>query len=270
MINKRLLVTLLYCILIMSCNKQDKSYYPEGEIHFVNKYNADGTLSNTIEYYQEGKIKSEIIYGPNNKDKKYFYDHKGRIKASQIWSDSLNSIQTEYYENKKVKSKGSLYNGRKNGWWYFYATNGSLKRKSEILTIDDEETLNQETIYNSSNEIDFEKSKTFTLDLKDTLKIGRSIGRIIYEPELSQTSQFCIYIGENILPDYSNLKTVKLDTFYSKNKKNIWFGLEFREKGNKEIRGVLEEFTYESNTSFTELVIKKRYTYFHKHIYVID
>jgi antitoxin component YwqK of YwqJK toxin-antitoxin module len=42
-----------------------------------------------------------------------------------------------YYENGKIKEKGLLENGFQKGWWIYKKEDGSLKEKSEWLTLRD-------------------------------------------------------------------------------------------------------------------------------------
>jgi len=245
---KKLLFTLLF-LSALSCKKEG----PEKE------------------YYNNGNLKSVYVYKPGFKGaEKKFYNENGVLVGQKIWKDSLNVIQKEYYRNKKRKAEGALYNGHKTGWWSFYNGEGILTRKTEFVFIDGKEVANQTIIYKPNGAVNPQESTVFSVAIKDTLKVGRSVGTINYRPVLSAKSVFNVYVGQGIKPDFSNLRTVKLDTFSSDDKNNIWFGVEALQSGKKSVGGILEELFYEANKDKTDLVIKKQYTYFRKDIYVAE
>jgi len=258
--------------LTISCKetpaKEKLIYYPDGNLHYKSFYDNKLHAYRELEYYQSGELKTASYINKNDHDKKLLYNKKGILLIEYVNLDSLHAVQKTFYENRKMESYGVLYKGKMNGWWNYYDRNGNLTDRRELLTINGVETLNQHIFYNSLHKIDKVKSDFFRLVMKDTLKLGRSVGSIEYTPVLSKKSRFNIYVGENIKFDYSNIKQVKIDTFSTGNKKDIWFGVDFKTPGKKNIRGILEELYYEANKEYTRLDIKKRYVYFHKEVYV--
>lgn len=267
------LVAILIIFILSSCNNKSdkikKEYFEDGKIKSIVYYDDVNNPIRSHQYFKNGKLKQSNYFKNNLKGSvSLFYNDLGNLIVKKYWKDSINTIQYEYYYNKKIKASGPLYNNKKNGWWNLYNSKGDLIQKDEIFTIDGKEILNQRIKYDLKGQILKSQSDVFTVELKDTLNIGKSIGIIKYEPKFSKDSKFAVYLSQDINQDFSNLNNVKLDTFYSKNKNDIWFGVETKTRGKKNIRGFLEEMHYETNKTRTDLVIKKRFKYFTKEIFV--
>ncbi len=167
------------------------TYYPSGEIKFEDSYQKDGFPSEHKEYFKSGRLK---LHGTNernfNGSKHILYSEKGDLIAKKIFKNSKSAIQYEYYENKALKCYGPTYNNKNNGWWTFYDRQGKVMRKDEIFTIDGKKILNQRIEYDLAGKIMESKSDIFEVVVKDTLKVGRSIGMIHYNPQKNYTRSF--------------------------------------------------------------------------------
>ncbi len=265
------LIAILIIFILISCNNKnsytEKEYFQTGKLKHLVYYSELNTPIKSLEYFEIGKLK-ESTYFKNNQSVSFFYDESGNLIGKKYRVDSINTIQCEYYKNKQIKACGPLYNNKKNGWWKIYDEKGHLIQKDEIFTIEGKEILNQRIKYTQDGSLIKLESDTFIVKLDDTLKIGRSIGSIKCKPTFSKNSKYAVYVGQGVNPDFSNLNNVKLDTFYSTNKDDIWFGLEFKTSGKKNIKGFLEEMHYETNKENSDLTIKKSFKYFSKDIYV--
>lgn len=149
---QKLVLLLLFLVVLSSCNKVDKIYYPDGSLaaeYSVKKGLKDGVAyqydkaGNKIaemnysqnmlhgdykEYYPDGSIKSIIKYENNKKNgPAIYYDVLGNIIEELTYkNDTLDGTYREYYSNNMVKKEGNYKNGKFHGKWYYYNENGFL------------------------------------------------------------------------------------------------------------------------------------------------
>lgn len=265
------IIFFLTVVLLCSCqNQEQKTYYENGNIRAILYYNEEMTPVKREEFYLDGKVKSESHYKSNHRgSSKVFYGQKGEKIATQEWINQNECIQKTYHANRKIKSKGTLYKNLKTGWWSYFDVDGNVIRKEEIVIINGKEILNQRILYDSAGKIIEEKSEYFHVVLPDTVSEGKSTGKIKYTSVAPTQSTFYVYVGYDINDDFSNVGQVKLDTFFSSNKKDIWFGVDIKGDRNNVIRGIIEESYYEVNEDSTDLVISKKSKYFQKKVVVM-
>ncbi|KRB56717.1 hypothetical protein [Flavobacterium sp. Root186] len=224
------LIIILIIFMLISCNNKnshtEEEYFQNGKLKSVFYYDDLNNQVKSQEYFETGKLKEATSFKKNRQSVSFFYNEQGNLIGKKYRIDSINTIQYEYHKNKKIKAFGPLYNNNKNGWWKIYNDKGQLIQKDEIFTIEGKEVLNQRIKYDLDGREIKLQSDTFTIKLADTLNIGRSIGSIKCKPTFSKDSKYAVYVGQGINPDFSNLNTVKLDTFYSTNKDDIWFGIQ--------------------------------------------
>lgn len=149
---QKLVLLLLFLVVLSSCNKVDKIYYPDGSLaaeYSVKKGLKDGVAyqydkaGNKIaemnysqnmlhgdykEYYPNGSLKSIIKYENNKKNgPAIYYDVLGNIIEELTYkNDTLDGTYREYYSNNMVKKEGNYKNGKFHGKWYYYNENGFL------------------------------------------------------------------------------------------------------------------------------------------------
>jgi len=141
--------------------KAYKNYFPSGQLEREYKM-TDLNKSNMIVYYQDGKLRSNIIYSGSNvlKEEDYFptgqleyveeynkkceyylqrkfYNPNGKpTSILEITNEKKKTYTSkEYYDNGNIKEEGEMfYNDgvgdyQKNGKWKFYNESGSLKEE---------------------------------------------------------------------------------------------------------------------------------------------
>lgn len=144
--------------------KAYKNYFPNGQLEREFKM-TDLSKSNMIVYYQDGKIRSNIIYAGSNvvKEEDYyasgqleyieeydkrgeyylqrkFYSPNGKPTSTLEITDSKRRVYAskEYYDNGNLKEEGQMiYNEgvgdyQKNGKWKFYDETGKLKEEKSF------------------------------------------------------------------------------------------------------------------------------------------
>jgi len=128
---------------------------------------------------------------------------------------------------------------------------------------------NQTIHFNKNGTIKYDASSFFTIDLPDTLLLGKNAGKLTYNSNFKKASdQILSVIIEN---EYSD-NNIKKDTFGNWTN-NIRFGVFAHKTGKKIIRGqTLEKLFYKEilpDSSF-KLTINNHKKYFEKEVYVKD
>ena len=204
--------------------------------------------------------------------KRAYYDN-GNIAKDIIKLSADKNYVVNYNKNGCIESKGILREGKKIGWWLIYE-NSKVVNKCEYIVINNKEYLNQNITYDSKNKIINDKSDFFSFKIPDTIDIGQTKVNIFYNKLFDDNSDLFICVGYDINEDFDNLKTSKIDSFYSKDYRKGWFGLRFDTPGKKTIRG----FIYErkmvvqnnllGNKDSSSITIYDNKKYFEKAIYV--
>jgi hypothetical protein len=171
-----------------------------------------------------------------------------------------------YYNNDIIKEKGCIENQNRVGWWSNYNLLGKLISKSEFVIRNGSSILNQKIEYKENGDIDYTKSSFFVIEMKDTIKIGKTAFKMKYYSNIKNYKTRFIYII--IDNQYSN-SLFKKDTFTDDISK-LWFGVNAYKKGNFKINGIIEEEVsfIKKQKNDSQLTIKKYYKYFEKSIYI--
>lgn len=138
----------------MAQRRVTKGYYKSGSIQSVSYYTGK-TLNRQIMYYENGKPSSEhnfdstgqwfgkqIEYFDNGNKKRelYFLEINqlplstlvDSVKNEDLYVDAVTQLETNYYLNGKIKSKGVVVNAMRAGLWRFYDSSGALVRHEFI------------------------------------------------------------------------------------------------------------------------------------------
>lgn len=171
-----------------------------------------------------------------------------------------------YYNNGIIKEKGRAENRNRVGWWSFYSISGKLISKSEFVIRNGSSFLNQKIEYKENGDIDYMKSSFFVIEMKDTIKIGKTALKLKYYSNIKNYKTRFVYI---IIDNQYSEDLFKKDTFTDEISK-LWFGVNAYKKGNLKIKGTIEEeisFLKKEKDS-SQLTIKKYYKYFEKNLFV--
>ncbi len=290
---KKLFLIIIAFTILISCNKQKKEYYNNGNIkskYFKKKGKLEGVYR---EYYNNGKLKTVHIYKNNQKvDSSIYYyttpsEKIKRIKYWNIKGDSNIVRAVDYFKNSLRQREGKYFKGNNNkfGKWKLYHEEGWLNQIVEHFIVSDKEYLNQSWKLNEKG--DTIQGNYFKLQIsKDTVSVNEPIKFLFYlkKPMLSYDSDIAVCIPKGKLSDlkedFSNINMIKLDTFPSiKNEKiidnykeyNLYvsFGLEFDTSGEKHLRGfIIENHKNEELDKNKDFDMLERKLYFDRVFYV--
>ncbi|WP_306352560.1 hypothetical protein [Flavobacterium sp. '19STA2R22 D10 B1'] len=288
-------IIIVIIVIIYSCTKNEKEneveYYSSSNIKSLKKYNNNGYLSKHIMYYD---TLNKSIYRIIFKKKQY---------------DSI----VYFYKNRKIYKKGLQdLKQRKFGNWYRYTKEGYLSEIREYFIIENNFVLNRQWYidkkgdtlwyankFNRYNQKEFANDTLafrnssmidFNFFSKDTIKINDPFAAsvICNSPLLRKyNSQIIMVLAKeknNFNSSFSNIKEVKLDTFYNLNtdkvnrigfpKANpnyvVVFGRWFDKPGIKKLRGYMIESFKREPTKRDSIINGERKVYFEKTIFVRD
>jgi hypothetical protein len=223
-----------------------------------------------IEYYPDGNLRSKIEINDKKNPNGIFEEfyNTGILKTKTHYKNGIISDTLyNYYENGKIKEKGLVEGKQMLGWWSYYDKSGKLTKKAEYLIRDGESFLNQEISFDNQDNINYSLSSFFKLDVKDTLSLGKNIGKLKYYTNSKDYELRYVYII--IENEYAD-RQIKNDTFTDDIDK-LWFGINANKKGELKIKGIIQEellFKKKINKDSTELIIKKNNKYFEKKVFV--
>lgn len=263
--------SLIFVIFLFSCSKTKivKEISNDPDIYYKKHYKED-KLSLIETYYRENLQSVYYLHSLNGirEDTLVYYELNNSIESQAgFFSDN----KMFYYVKKKPNgtkiSEGNMYKFRYNGWWKMYDENGKFTHEKYIIAKDSANyNYSQIKVYDSSGKIVPNKSDYISVFLPDTLYTGKSMGTLIHHPRLKDQLAYYVGVGYKVLPDFSNIMNVRVDTFTIKKDKTI--GVEFKTPGKTKIRG----FVYESAIEMVndlEFNVVSVHTYFEKDFYVI-
>lgn len=211
----------IFSIVLLGCNKDrelKKKYYKNGIIKEEFETNKENQIHGSYkEYYDSGQLKLKTNY----------------------FNDTIADTVKIFYRNGILKEKG-LSKGDyklKEGWWFYYDSIGKMTKKEQYKVFDDNTIYKNQTILYTHDKVDEEKSSYFFIDLPDTVKLGKSIGRITKYSSNYLADKHLIYVVVN--NKYSDFETRK-DTFSDGTLKPI-FGINTYKEGSQKIDGFIVE-----------------------------
>lgn len=262
-----LLVLLLF---IYSCNKTK-----------IIKETSDDPDTYYKKHYKDDKLSFVETYYKDELQSVYYLNNENGIRRDTLYHyvlDDSFKYQTDFFTDKlfyciRLKpdgtkiSEGNMYKYRYNGWWKIYDENGKFIHEKYIIGKDTANyNYSQIKVYDTSGKIVPKKSDYISIFLPDTLYTGKSMGHLIHHPRLKDQLAYYVGVGYDILPDFSNISNVRVDTFDMEEKKTI--GVEFKTPGKTKIRGFIYESAIEMESDL-EFSVVSVHTYFEKEFYVI-
>lgn len=163
--------------------------------------------------------------------------------------EKIRFVQKTYPEDSLI-SEGYMIDTLPINYWRSFDLQKRLVAISEFKIINNEPYLNQEIVFDKYGDTLFDKSNFFTCKAKfihkDTLFL-----KVKYDGIFEESYGMFLY-NYNINEDFSNVDKLKLDTIFFDGDR-----LEIRLPKNKEIRGIIQEIKFLSDT------YKTRNVYFH-------
>ena len=265
LLNKKIIFSILFFILLFSCKK-----------NYID-----------VEYYKESNKKYKITYNFKNYDSVVYYYKNGKIFTTGLKDKKGNLFGNWNYYN----TDGFLSETRElfivgndfklNQLWYF-------NKKGDTIVYPNKK-------FNTYNQKEFESSLVSNTSIfmwlsftpkKDTIKILEKIEVNIQDAtpfwSNKNSEEYLILADQkhNFNSNFSNVNKVKVDTIrnlynikenlkYKKDvdlKHTVSFTLSFKTPGKKTLRGYVVEF-YKNNKTDKKNELERR-TYFEKIIYV--
>ncbi len=128
------LLFLATCILLFSCNKQEKiDYYPDGKIKSKTSYKNEIKNGPFYTYFKSGKVETigNYIDGKKEGDFTFYYDNGNIYAKIQYRNDKQNGTYSEFYEDKSIKVISHFLNDSVNGESQFFYPSGRIRTISE-------------------------------------------------------------------------------------------------------------------------------------------
>ncbi len=237
-------------IMLLSCNKEKYKYT----------------------HYESGNIKTKFLVNDKKMNhglyEEYYESEKIKLKTKYTNGKILDTVFC-YYENGYLKEKGLMFNGLKHKWWKLYDIYGKFKGLEEYVLIDNGKTSYKNQVKNfDQDKIDYDDSSFFEIKLKDTLYLGKNMGKVFNYSNSKADVKYLYIIIDN---EYSDSEIIK-DTFAESSNQSR-FGVYARKVGSMKVRGTIEEklvSKVNEKTDSSKLVVKSIIKYFEKEVYVKD
>lgn len=264
-------IILIISLFFLACTNtnQKKNFYKTGELKSIINLDENYTPNGIYKrYYKSGRLKAIGRYKNGKLDDKFLnYYESGKIEEIGTYKNGkLIDTLFSYYKLGGIKSKGVYNNLKPIGWWTYYNQNGFISHKSEYLNINGKIVENQSIYYSDEEKINREKSSYFVIELKDTLSLGKSIGKIKYFSKFLKNERYLSVVIDNLY----GKDIVKKDTF-AYNQDSLRFGVYAYKKGELNIKGELietilnEKYLGGGKSELEVLKIKK---FFNKKVYI--
>lgn len=100
-------------------------FYENGKLQATNNHLGNGQVATHI-YHKNGKIKAKGIYIDQHKDSlwQYFNENELLVLEETYILDTLNGLQSTYYENGQLGEQTNFNHGVKDGEWKKFFDNG--------------------------------------------------------------------------------------------------------------------------------------------------
>ncbi|MCH8536121.1 MAG: hypothetical protein LAT51_13705 [Flavobacteriaceae bacterium] len=272
-------IAILFFILIISCQKEDKTYYEDGTLKTVAEIHDSKFHGSFKAYYENGELEMEGNYENGLMEGVFKYNYpKNNKKFSK--SEIFFKSDTAYYRWKYNKSgklveEGFAKQNKKAGRWIYYEPmKDSIKEIKEYFHIGDKKHLNQVLEVNPKG--DTIGGEYFWLSFKEPLTIkNQLINFHLKELSYLDGSEFYLCIptneSENFEFDFTNESKVKLDTIrFNLEKDPSPIELNYTTPGEKSFRGFIIEHWESPEPEVTDFDLVTRKIYFDEEIFIED
>lgn len=278
----RKVITLgLIFILVLSCKKKEKTYYPDGTLKTIVGLKNSKFHGLFRSFYENGELEIEGLYEYGAMQGVYTYYQKLEHQFSK--SEMLFKNDTVYYwwnydKYGKLVEEGPVKENSKVGKWTYYdIEDGYTKKIREVFYINGKSHLNQEWLLNRQG--DTIGGRYYVLDANDRLDFYNQNIRFNVE-WLPYYINSEIYVcipkkgSKQFNEHFSNEKEVNFDTISNpllwKTDNDIVVNLNYDTPGQKMLRGYLLEKKSVEDIDSLDFNIITRKIYFEKEIYIGD
>lgn len=231
---------LVLCIILLIACKQEKAEGNHREI-----YHEGTGITERIEYYPNGKLRSKGYYRGGMKDGEYsLYYKNGKLEALITYrNDTLEGPSKIFYPNGKLKEETYFSNGKPEGWSYEYWENGEKKQALHFARIAGGGRTNQFIVFNNVGHIITDSSHYMSISSsRDTVGLGEEVSLQfkLEAPFYGGESQMRVLVGgfdsEYRLVDSTRTDTVAGEGLIAR------YTIKPRKRGKQFIRGRLDDY----------------------------
>ncbi len=261
----------IVALIVLSCKKKthfiQRHYYETGELFSEITYRLSDTLKDGVfkEFFKEGQLKKKIIFKNDKRiglSIEFFKNGNYKFKEERR-GDTI--YASHFYDNGVLSTEGKFINSSppiEIGWFKFYRKTRTLSDSVEYFKLGNKSHLNRRLHYGEDKKNIEDSSCFYKFHLKQ-IKDSIYDYTISYKPRIKDSNVLLI-VGKDLNDNFSNIKDVKTDTIFMKNK-NLKTRLILKNP-YKHLKG----FFYEHKTEIRDTIendslrmrIKEKFTYF--------
>jgi len=231
---KLILITVLFTVLLVSCNKCKKKYYSNGSIEFERCEQVNSKLIKVTQFDLRGNIISltyENEYGNRDSIGTYFNAKGTKEKTITFKNGHYTGKVTLFYSNGNIREILNLLDGKLNGKCTFFNLDGIINKILYYKIINNESIVNSILVFDKPKVIN--KDSTMYADIllkKDTVLINDYINFefIYFNPSGLASIEYANFDKNFNIQDSSTIKYL--------NDSNSPFKIKATKKGNDTLR----------------------------------
>jgi antitoxin component YwqK of YwqJK toxin-antitoxin module len=154
------LISLMAVVLLLSCNRPERSYWPDGSKKSEIPYDENGKIHGTAKWWNEdgtpmleadyvhGQLHGKLVrymekVGVKQTEDNYVdgkqnglsieWDYDGvKVREQNYVNDTLHGISRKWYHNEQPLEEGEYVNGMMQGEWIYYDIAGNIIGRGEF------------------------------------------------------------------------------------------------------------------------------------------
>ncbi len=278
---KQIIRVFILCNLILfyaSCKEEShyvkKEYYTTGELLSETSYLKEDSLRDGLykEFYKNGNLKQSTSFKKSiQTDSAMLYFATGELRLKEVLkADTI--LTSYYYKNGNLSALVKSLNREipiEIGWTQNFNKKGVFSDSLEYFNINNKSELNQLISYNDDGGLNLNNSFFYRMKVSKIKDVDKHQLKVSYFPSVKESTVYMI-ISKKINDDFSNLKSVKLDTLLLEN--NILTAN--LKKPYQNLKGFFYEYNakvkHAVGKDSVRMTIHEKKTYFNEHIKVTD
>ncbi len=262
------LLAFCFAVLFFACKENvHRTFYANGNVE-KEYFTKNGKYHGAFKIYDEnGRLRENHIYANGSrKDSSVYYDADGQIKGMDFYGN-LELIYRKTLDS--IKSEGFIdKSGQAFGKWKYFNANGNINEIRDFIKVNGKAYLNRNWVFGVDGDTlpPSPKSSNYSISFfQDTIRLNENVSALfiltdpIFDGKLSEVKVILPKNkSENFNEDFSNVRTIEVDTFYNLNIEYhyreeaklpeddygdvAFFGRYFTTPGTKKFRGIIVEF----------------------------
>lgn len=226
-------------------NRLIKSYSLNSQMNFDGTYKTfyeNGNLE-IVKHYKDGVLMdSVILYNPDRS-----------INQVQFPLDS-DSMLYKNYQHNVLASEGKFYKDMKIGKWKYFKADGNLDKVIEYVDVCGSQYTNQGWYFKNGKDTLKNLGNYYNFKIPARVVQNEPFKFTIYhKPIIAANPNVLLCIGNGVDKSYCNIEQTKIDTIYGVNN-TISLEIIFSTKGDKNLRGFIEEYYALKDSSASRLI----------------